>query len=438
MTTTTTAPANSRFFGWAAVSLAVFAAAWGGNQFTPLLVMYRTSNGISPVVVDILLFTYVLGIVPALLIGGPLSDRFGRRPLMLPSPLIAAAGSVFLALGADAVPLLVIGRVLSGIALGLAMAVGGSWIKELSDRDGAGVTAGARRAALSLTAGFGVGAGVAAVLAQWAPWPNQLSYLINIILAVVAFGAILRTPESLAAKPDGDFSLRGDLRIRSARHPRFWVMVAPVAPWVFGACAVAYAVIPAFMTDRTSDWSIAFAGLCCVAGLASGFFIQTLGKRIDKPGTPRTMVVALVLVMAGLGLSIAAAAMLTVPIALVAAAVLGCGYGMALISGLLEVQRIAKPRDLAGLTAVFYSLTYLGFASPAIMAAIMESFPSVSYAEMFGFGVAMALLAVIVVVVGNRTRKAGPQTLRPARVTEVDLEQRSAESEDTREMTSQR
>ena len=95
------------------------------------------ARGLSVVVVDALLFAYVLGIVPALLIGGPLSDRLGRRPLMLPAPLFAAVGSGLLAAGSESVALLTAGRVCSGIALGLSMAVGGSWIKELSDRDGA-------------------------------------------------------------------------------------------------------------------------------------------------------------------------------------------------------------------------------------------------------------------------------------------------------------
>ena len=107
---------NHNRFGWPAVSLAVFAAAWGGNEFTPLLVMYRQITDLSPVVVDALLFAYVLGIVPALLIGGPLSDRFGRRPLMLPAPVFAALGSVLLAAGSQSVTLLTAGRICSGIA----------------------------------------------------------------------------------------------------------------------------------------------------------------------------------------------------------------------------------------------------------------------------------------------------------------------------------
>lgn len=405
--------------GWPAVSLAVFTAAWGGNEFTPLLVMYRTASQMSAVVVDALLFLYVLGIVPALLVGGPLSDRLGRRALMLPSPVIAAAGSILLALGEHSVPLLAAGRVLSGVALGLAMAVGGTWIKELSDRAGDPPSAGARRAALSLTAGFGGGAGLAAVLAQWAPLPGQLSYLVNVALAVASLGLILRTPETRPRASDG--RLRDAMRIPSAMKPRFWLLVAPVAPWVFGACAMAYAVIPAMMTEHTPGTAIAFAGLCCVAGLTAGFFIQTLGKRIDRPGSVRTLLVALGLVAVGMALAIVVVLHPSIALAVVTAIVLGCGYGMALISCLMEVQRLAGPDDLAGLTAVFYTLTYLGFASPAVMAWVVERFPSISYPEMFGAGIAMTALGAAVVSLANRTRAAGPQTVEPAEQT-VDLE----------------
>lgn len=95
---------------WLAVGAATCAIAWGGNEFTPLLVMYRSSGGFSPLTVDLLLFAYVLGIVPALLIGGPMSDRFGRRPVMLPAPVLAALGSTILALGADSALTLAVGR----------------------------------------------------------------------------------------------------------------------------------------------------------------------------------------------------------------------------------------------------------------------------------------------------------------------------------------
>lgn len=392
---------SSRYTGyWAAVAAALFATAWGGNEFTPLLVMYRQAASMPAVVVDALLFTYVLGIVPSLLIAGPLSDRIGRKKLMMAAPIAAALGSLVLALGAHSAGLLAVGRVFSGIALGLSMAVGGSWIKELSDRDGSSAGAGARRAAMSLTAGFGVGAGLAGVLAQWGPWPTVLPYAINIVLCLIALALLIRVPETRHAAADAG-RLLDDLRIPSVTNRRFLTVVLLLAPWVFGACAVAYAVIPAVMTAHTSGAPIAFAALCCVLGLTAGFAIQSIGRRIDDPAGIRAVVVALVVLTTGMTLAAAAAQMLTLWLALVAATVLGCGYGMAMIAGLLKVQRIAGPDDLAGLTAVFYSGTYLGFAAPAVMAWIAQSW-SVTYPAMLLFGAVAAVVCLAICLLGHR------------------------------------
>lgn len=394
---------------WMAVALAMFASAWGGNEFTPLLVMYRQNPDFSPVMVDALLFTYVLGIIPALLIGGPLSDRLGRRPLMLPAPIIAAVGSVLLALGAESVAMLSAGRVLSGVALGLSMAVGGSWITELTVRAGSRAAVGARRAAMSLTAGFGIGAGLAGVLAQWGPWPHVLPYLVNIAVAAIAAVLILRIPETRTRGGESGPTRRlvDDLKIPAVTHRRFLLVVVPVAPWVFGTCAVAYAIIPALMSARTAGAPIAFAALCCVLGLAAGFGIQSVGRRIDDPNGVRGVVTALVVVAVGMVLAAVAAHVLTIWLSLIAATVLGCGYGMAMIAGLLEVQRIAGPRDLAGLTAVFYGVTYLGFAMPALLAWIAETLPSVTYTEMFVAGLIAALVCLAVAVGAHRRYPAG-------------------------------
>ncbi|GAB89065.1 MFS transporter [Gordonia rhizosphera] len=395
------APPTTTTGRWKPVSLAVFAAAWGGNEFTPLLVMYRQDGALSAVAVDGLLFTYVLGIVPALLVGGPLSDRFGRRPLMLPAPIFAALGSLLLALGPDSLTLLSLGRVASGVALGLSMAVGGTWIAEISHREGVGVAVGARRAAMSLTAGFGIGAGLAGVLAQWGPWPTVTPYAVNIALAAGALTLLTACPETRAPSSSPG-RLIDDLKIRGITNRRFLFVVLPIAPWVFGACASAYAIIPALMTMHTSGAPIAFASLCCVLGLAAGFGIQSVGRRIDNPAGVRGPALALVILATGMALAAAAASALTIWLSLAAAAVLGCGYGMAMISGLLEVQRIAGPNNLAGLTAVFYGATYLGFAVPAVLAWISETYLAVTYPMMFGFGVVAALVCLVIVVIAHR------------------------------------
>jgi MFS family permease len=382
---------------WILVAAGMFAVAWGGNEFTPLLVMYRLEHGFSAVTVDTFLFAYVLGIVPALLICGPLSDRLGRRPVMLPATAVAAAGSILIALGPDTAALLFAGRVLSGIALGIGMAVGGSWIKELSALDPATADGtGARRAAMSLTAGFALGAGVAGVLAQWAPWPTHLAYAVHVIICIAAGIGMLSVAETRERAQQG--RLIDDLKIPSAQHKRFLLIVLPLAPWVFGAASVAYAVLPSLMAERSGGYPIALSALMSVIALGAGFAIQAVGRRIDTPLAARGALVSLSILVLGMLLAALAASELTIAAALIAAAVLGCGYGMALVSGLQEVQRIAGPDDLAGLTAVFYSLTYLGFAVPAILSAITQQWPGVvTYPMIFTFGAVMAALCWVFV-----------------------------------------
>jgi hypothetical protein len=46
-----------------------------------------------------------------------------------------------------------------------------------------------------------------------------------------------------------------------------------------------------------------------------------------------------------------------------------------MVSGMLEVQAIAAPGDLAGLTGTFYALAYTGFLAPAIISAIAGAVP---------------------------------------------------------------
>jgi hypothetical protein len=60
------------------------------------------------------------------------------------------------------------------------------------------------------------------------------------------------------------------------------------------------------------------------------------------------------------------------------------------------VQRIAAPGELAGLTAVFYALTYVGFALPIVLAELAR-FASFTALLLGLTGLAVACLAVVAV-----------------------------------------
>ncbi|WP_459549876.1 MFS transporter [Nocardia sp. X0981] len=344
---------------WHAAVAAIFVCAWGGNQFTPLLVMYR-DIGFSPLVVNALLGAYVFGLVPGLLLAGGLAARFGRRPVVLAGVLASSVASPLLAAGVYGVGWIAAGRLISGFGVAVAMAVGTTWVTELAARTGSGPAAGARRAALWLTLGFGFGAGVAGALAQWGPAPMVLPYLVHTVLALAILPALYRVPETgLGGGRGGRFS--------AVRHPRFLRVVAPMAPWIFGSAAVAYAIMPQLVGDRVGEWGLLYSTTLTVAALTAGVLVQPLAKRLDRTTSARAVVVSMSVMPVGLLVGVAAAMVRSPLLALAAALALGCAYGMALVSGLLELQRLARPEELAALTGVYYALAYLGFLLPSLL-----------------------------------------------------------------------
>lgn len=366
---------------WLVVAAAMACIGWGGNQFTPLLIVYRERAGYSTVGVDVFLGAYVLGLVPGLLAAAALSDRWGRRRVLLAGLVASIAGSAALAVGGHAGAAAIVGgRLLSGLAVGVAMAVGTAWVTELSTRAGTAtgrVGAGARRASIALTAGLGAGPGAAGVLAQWAPWPLVLPYLLQIGLAVPAL--LVVATRSVETRPvdtgddtrvDGSVPLRRRLRVPAAGHRRFVRVVLPMAPWIFGSAGIAYAVVPQLVDARVGRWALVFTTALTVATLGTGLAVQPLARRLDSRSTARAVFVSMVLMCVGLAAAAVTAAVGSPALAVVVALVLGAAFGIAVVSGLLEVQRIAEPDELAGLTGVYYALAYVGFLLPAALAGL--------------------------------------------------------------------
>ncbi|SEB61924.1 Predicted arabinose efflux permease, MFS family [Paramicrobacterium humi] len=377
----------SRIPAWLRVAPALFVMAWGGNHFTPLLHLYEQIGHYTTLDVNLLLGLYVLGLIPGLLLAGPISDHRGRKPVTIAGVLLSIAGNAVIAAGLGNLVVLCAGRLLAGVGVGIAMAVGTSWIKELSSRPfdtRADAAAGARRPSLALTLGFGLGAGVSGVLAQWGPFPALVPYGIHVLVSALALVPLAAAPETLAAPARG--SLWRDLRVPLAGHARFVRVVLPAAPWIFGAAGLAYAVMPQLVADKTGSLSLAYATLLTVLTLGTGALVQPLVKRLNELTHGRAMVVGMALMLAGVLLAVINARMLSPVLALVAALTLGAAYGICIVAGLIEVQRIAGPEDLAGITGVYYSLAYAGFLLPTVLAA---------FAALTTYTVLLAVLAVL-------------------------------------------
>ena len=150
---------------WLRVAIAVAVIGWGANQFTPLLLLYRPLMGLTAAMVEAMFGMYAIGLIPGLLVAGRVSDRIGRRPVVECAVLLSIVAGVVLILGPHGVAWLFAGRVIMGVASGCGFSAGTAWIKELSSPpySTAPPGAGARRAGVAMTLGFGLGPLVAGV-----------------------------------------------------------------------------------------------------------------------------------------------------------------------------------------------------------------------------------------------------------------------------------
>lgn len=351
---------------WIAIAGVLLGAGWGSNQFTPMLLVYHARLGLSTATLEALFGAYAAGLIPGLLLTGWWSDAHGRRPVGLAAAVLSLLASLSLIAGAHALVLLFTGRLLAGLGSGAAFGVGTAWLREASlppfgDSDHGTV---ARRAAVAMTVGFALGPLVTGVVAQWAPAPTVVPYLPHIVLMLAVLASLRAVPETLAARGRA----RAKVRMPEASRQHFRRIVAPMAPWVFAAPAIAFALLPSLVgAGHASDGVALTAAITSLTALA-GVLIQPVARRLEGgPGAPAGGTLGLLVLGGGLALAALAVGVHQIWLLVPCAVVLGSAYGLCLVAGLLEVQRLAPEGGLGVLTSSYYALTYLGFAAPYLM-----------------------------------------------------------------------
>lgn len=353
---------------WIRVAFAMFAVGWGANQFSPMLVVYRHALGLGAAEIAGLFAIYAATLIPGLLVGGPLSDRFGRRACVLPFAALSPVATLLLVLGPHNLALISAGRALAGLCSGMVFGPATAWVQDLSG----GSALSARRAALALSAGFGLGPIVAAVLAQWAADPLVVPYLPHLALGVVALAAVASVPDAQRPAQPGPaarrFAVPAALRTRA-----FWLTVAPAAPFVFGSVSLAIVVLPEEVTSAHT-LSAAYAGLMTLLAFAAGIGVQpaarVLAARSDRLGILAGTAAA----AAGAAVSAVAVAGPDRALAGLGAVLLGLAYGLCLVCGLHQAEQVSDPTDRGAVLSCYYVLAYLGFAAPYAVDGLNEVF----------------------------------------------------------------
>lgn len=341
------------------VLVVLFVAGWATNHFAALIPVLRETEHLSATVLAGAFGVYALGLLPGLLGGGALSDRIGRRSVVLTGSLVAAGGNLLMLAWHPAAGVYT-GRLVVGVGVGLAISGGTAWAADLGGARGTTI------AGATLTAGFACGPLVAGIVAEVVPSGAAVTapFALAIVLSVAAvLLAVARTtsaaPPAHGPSPTTDAAGAGVERTVG----RALVRSVPMALWVFSAVTVPVVVLAGRLGGGLGGPLV--PGLASALALGTGVAVQVAARRAGWG--PRSGIAGALLAAVGFAVSARTDGDPGVALFVVASVVLGSAYGLCLRAGLVDVQTLTPPEHRGVTVGIYYVCTYLGFGLPVLL-----------------------------------------------------------------------
>ena len=347
------------FVAAAFVSLQAF-----GTVPTPLWPLYAVRDGLSPTTVTLAFACMVVGAGTSLYLFGHLSDRVGRRRIIVPALAFGIAAAAVMAWW-PTLPGLLIGRVLTGVAVGLMASTATTYLTELyraghpaQPRSSVPATV----ASVANLGGLSIGPLVAGALLRWVGHPFTTSYLVFIALMVIGAISVSLSPETVdLAQPT------------STSAPKFVLRHAQTTVFV-GAAAVAFCSFAIFglfssigsliVHNELHEGSPFIWGVAGFLVLGVSAVAQTL---FAKLAVVRMLALGLLGVPVGMALVVVALYNPSLTFYLLGSAIAGAGAGLLFKAALSVAITTAEPGSTAGVLAMFFVVAYLGLGLPTVL-----------------------------------------------------------------------
>ncbi|WP_310961889.1 MFS transporter [Nocardioides terrisoli] len=325
----------------------------------PLYGIYAREWHLAPITTTVVFAVYAVGALAAVLVAGVLSDRLGRKPLLLGAVLAMAAGLVVF-MTAHGVAALVVARALHGIAVGTAVVVGGAALLDLRPEHGA---RSGQLTGITFNIGMAITILGAALLAQYVPDPLVTPYAAVGLVVLVMLLALLGLPEThqnrstapvRIARPAVPDHIRADFR---------FAVLGVMASWA--VLGVYLSLFPAFAGVSTHIHSLVFGGIVVAAMAGAAAVSQAVGGGlvprhaavIGDLGTAAALLFGLVALHTHHATAV-----------LLAAVLMGLMFGLAFGGSLRHLGGVV-PADRRGeVMSAYYLLAYGAMAVPTVLA----------------------------------------------------------------------
>lgn len=352
----------------------------------------------APLLVTVVFAAYALGTLTALLLGGGLSDRVGRRPVLGLAVLVAVLSTLVFLFWAT-LPGLLLGRVLSGLSVGLTTGTATAALVELHPDRRTATTL----ATVANMGGLGLGPVLAGVLADHLPGPTTTPFWAFLVVLLPGL-ALLLVPETGPARartaPDVLRAVRPQ-RLAVPRETRARFAAAALAGFAaFAMLGLFTSLTSSFLGSALADPGPQVVGLTIALVFAVAVAGQLLVQRMD---VARAALIGLALLPVGAGLVVLALAMSSLPLFLAAAVVGGAGIGFSFQSAVARVGSLAGAADRAAVTSSFFVVAYLGITAPVLGVGELATVTTLTDAAL-GLAVLVTALAVLGAVLTVRQR----------------------------------
>ncbi|MET8770276.1 MFS transporter [Streptomyces sp. NPDC004658] len=386
-------------FGVLAVTTVVLMAT--ASAPSPIYPLYRQRWDFSVTMVTVVFAVYVVGLLGALLTLGPLSDRLGRRPVLIAALLLAAASTAIF-WTAGGVLSLVLARTVQGVATGTAVGGLAAGLVDSSPvrRPHAGTTV----TAVGTSVGLAAGAAVVGLLVQSVAHPDTYVFSALTCVLLLLAVAVWYIPETVAPPAGGPTRFLPRVRVPPGSRRRFLAAVpALVAGWA--VTGLFLALTPSVVTAVLHVTWKAAGGL----DIAALFLAGGAGGLWSARHTVRraTLLGALLLTLGAAGLALAIA--LPSPAVYACGAVVaGSGVGLTYNGNLRAIGEATAPQSRSEVFSAVYVVSYAALSLPALAAGLLAPAWGLRTTS-FGYVALVGSLSLLALVHAARSRPDTPR-----------------------------
>jgi MFS family permease len=371
--------------GFVLATFAFFVAMVGTTLPTPLYPLFEQRYSFGSLLVTVIFAIYAFGVIAGLILFGNLSDRLGRKPLLVLGLVLSAASALLFLFAGSLLPIYA-GRIVSGLSAGIFTGTATAYIIDLAP-DGRHRLA-SFVAVFANLGGLGAGTLLSGLLAEWAPHALRTPFAVDLVLVTVATAGLLFARETVERS---EFSFRPQRLGVPPEVTAVFVRAALAGFSGFAVSGVFGSIAPEFLGLGLHRHSPALAGL-----LVFVLFVFSVGGQALVGRLPNALAAGCAFLVAGVAVLAVSLATDSLAALFASAVVGGLGQGVVVSAGLAAIAERA-PAERRGETASsFFVVLYLGLSLPVIAAGVAIHYTSLRSAGIgFCSGAGVLTLGVL-------------------------------------------